>query len=296
MSARESARRFDIAHDSGFVEVADRCWVARHSLVDVNVGLVGGSRGLVVVDTHSSAATARVVLEQVRALGAGEVVAVVNTHAHWDHVLGNGTFLEEYAGAPVVAHEDAAATLREHGEQVLAEAGRHTDVAGTTVVVPDQTFSSAKVVDLGDRFVEVVHLGRGHTAGDAIVRVPDADVLYAGDLVEESTQREAVPGFGNDCYPLDWPATLDLLTGMVGPSSVVVPGHGLPVDREFVMDQRASIGVVAEMIRDLAGRGVRPEDMGEAGEWPYPAEELAHAFARGLAQLPRSARSSLPML
>jgi glyoxylase-like metal-dependent hydrolase (beta-lactamase superfamily II) len=295
MSAREPRRRFDIARDSGFVEVADRCWVARHSLVDVNVGVVGGSRGLVVVDTHSSAATARAVLEQVRALGAGEVVAVVNTHAHWDHVLGNDTFLEEYDGTPVVAHEDAAATLREHGERLLAEAGRHTDVTGTRVVVPDQTFSSAKVVDLGDRFVEVVHLGRGHTAGDAVVRVPEADVLYAGDLVEESAEREAVPGFGEDSFPLDWPATLDLLTGMVGEASVVLPGHGLPVDREFVMDQRAAIGVVAEMIRDLAGQGVRPEDMAGAGEWPYPAEELTHAFTRGFAQLPRSSRS-LPLL
>jgi glyoxylase-like metal-dependent hydrolase (beta-lactamase superfamily II) len=296
MSARESAGRFEIAQDSGFVEVADRCWVARHCLVDVNLGVVGGSRGLVVIDTHSSAATARVVLEQVRALGAGEVVAVVNTHAHWDHVLGNGTFVESYAGVPVVAHEDAAAALREHGDRLLEEAGRHTDVTGTRVVVPDQTFSSAKVVDLGDRFVEVVHLGRGHTAGDAVARVPDADVVFAGDLVEESAERAAVPGFGDDCYPLDWPATLDLLTGMVGQPSVVVPGHGLPVDREFVMDQRASIGVVAEMVRDLAGQGVRPEDMAGAGEWPYPVEELTHAFARGFAQLPRSSRSSLPLL
>jgi glyoxylase-like metal-dependent hydrolase (beta-lactamase superfamily II) len=120
-------------------------------------------------------------------------------------------------------------------------------------------------------------------------------VLYAGDLVEESAERSAVPGFGEDCYPLDWPATLDLVTGMIGDGTVVVPGHGLPVDREFVMTQRASIGVVAEMIRDLAGQGVRPEDMAEAGEWPYPAEELAHAFARGFAHLPRSSRS-LPLL
>jgi glyoxylase-like metal-dependent hydrolase (beta-lactamase superfamily II) len=296
MSERQPARRFDIAQDSGFVEVADRCWVARHALVDVNVGVVGGGRGLVMVDTHASAATARAVLEQVRALGAGEVVAVVNTHAHWDHVLGNGTFRAEYTEVPVLAHEDTAKAVREHEEQLLAQAGRHTDVTDTGVVVPDQTFSSAKVVDLGDRFVEVVHLGRGHTAGDAVVRVPDADVLYAGDLVEESTERDAVPGFGDDCYPLDWPATLDLLTGMVGQSSVVVPGHGLPVDREFVMDQRAAIGVVAEMVRDLAGQGVRPEDMATAGEWPYPPEELTHAFARGLAQLPRSSRSSLPLL
>ena len=287
--------RADIPQDTGFVEVADRCWVARYRLADVNVGLIGGSRGLVVVDTHSSAATARVVVEQIRALGAGEVVAVVNTHSHWDHVFGNGTFAEEYDGPPIVAHEDAAAALSEQGPAMLDALGHELDMTGTAVVVPDQTFSSARVIDLGDRIVEVAHLGRGHTAGDAVVRVADADVLYAGDLIEESAARGDVPGFGDDCYPLDWPVTLDLASGMIGNDSMVVPGHGVPVDKEFLMHQRASISVVAETIRELASRGVRPEAMAEAAEWPFPVEELSKAFARGFAQLPSSSRS-LPLL
>jgi glyoxylase-like metal-dependent hydrolase (beta-lactamase superfamily II) len=151
------------------------------------------------------------------------------------------------------------------------------------------------VVDLGDRLVELIHPGRGHTGGDAVVRVPDADVVFAGDLVEESALREATPGFGDDCYPLDWPATLDLLISLLDESTVVVPGHGLPVQRDFVHEQRGSIGVVAETIRDLAGRGVGPENMADAGDWPYAAAELAHAFTRGFEMLPRSGRS-LPLL
>ena len=65
----------------------------------------------------------------------------------------------------------------------------------------DHTFSSVRSIDLGDRVVELVHPGRGHTGGDLVVRVPDADVLLAGDLVEES----APPSYGPDCFPLDWP-------------------------------------------------------------------------------------------
>lgn len=295
MSAADRRSSPEIPQDSGFVEIADRCWVARHRLADVNVGVVGGSRGLLVVDTHSSAGTARVVVEQVRALGAGGVVAVVNTHAHWDHVLGNGTFLEAYDAPPVLAHEEAAATLADQGARLLDSLPESVDATGTTVVVPDHTFSSAKVVDLGDRIVEVVHPGRGHTSGDAVVRVADADVLYAGDLVEESAERNAVPGYGEDCFPLDWPETLDLVVGLLGAGSLVVPGHGLPVDRDFVMDQRASISVVAELIRELAGNGLTPPQMAAAREWPYPVEELEHAFRRGFAQLPRAGRS-LPLL
>ena len=111
-------------------------------------------------------------------------------------------------------------------------------------------------LDLGDRQVELVHPGRGHTAGDLVVRVPDADVLLAGDLVEESAVRQGVPGFGDDCYPMEWPLSLDIVLGLTTPTSVVVPGHGAPVDRDFVEEQRNAIGVVAETIRDLATRGV----------------------------------------
>lgn len=285
----------DIPHDTGFVEVADRVWVARHRLADVNVVAVGGTHGLVVVDTHSSAGSARVVLDHVRGLGAGDVVAVVNTHAHWDHVLGNSTFAEAYAGTPVVAHEETAATLREHGSAMLEHIGQQVDQTDTRIVVPDRTFSSATVLELGDRQVEVLHPGRGHTGGDAVVWVGDADVLLAGDLVEQNERTGHLPGFGDDCFPLEWPATLDLLVSMLGDATTVVPGHGNPVGKHFVMEQRGAIGVVAETVRGLASQGLRPEEMADAASWPYPAQELSQAFTRAFEHLPRGSRS-LPLL
>ena len=315
MNTREIAHA--VPHDGGFVEVAERCWVARYEFLDVNVGVVAGDRGLLVIDTHASEVEARRVVEQVRRLGAGEVVAVVNTHQHFDHTFGNVVFTEEYDGVPIHAHEAATAAISECGPRLQAEAAsyaddpqtpedreeaarqRHREIAETRIVVPDQTFSSARAIDLGDRFVELIHPGRGHTAGDTVVRVPDVDVMFAGDLVEESarglTLGSGVPGFGEDCYPLEWTATLALMISMLTDSSVVVPGHGLPVDKDFVMEQRGSIGIVAETIRDLAGKGVPVAEALAATEWPYPVEELRHAVARGYEQLPRSARS-LPLL
>lgn len=264
--------------DPSFVEVASRVWVLRHPSYDVNLTCVGGERGLLLVDTHAGAATARQVLDAARALGAGPVVAVVNTHDHHDHVLGNATVLDDFPGVPVHAHEECAAGV---GRLRTEE----------RVVVPDRTFSSATVLDLGDRVVELVHPGRGHTAGDLVVRVPDADVLLAGDLVEES----APPSYGDDSFPLDWPHALDLVLQLVGPDTVVVPGHGAVVDRDLVFAQRSEIGVVAGTIRDLAGRGVPVERALEAAEWPYPREVLADAVHRGYAQLPREGRG-LPLL
>lgn len=256
-----------------FTEVADRVWVCRCPEYDVNVTVVGGERGLVVVDTYYSREAARAVVADVRGLGVGDVVALVNTHDHFDHVLGNATFLDAYDTLPIHAHEAAAA---------------RTDPSAPPA---DHTFSSAAVVDLGDRQLELVHPGRGHTAGDLVVRVPDVDVLLAGDLVEES----APPSYGEDSFPLEWPQTLDLVLGLATPATVVVPGHGAVVDRRFVEDQCDDLRAVAETIRELAGRGVRAEDAPRSAAWPYPPETVEGAVRVGYAQLPRDQRR-LPLV
>jgi len=284
-----------------FTEVADRIWVARYDWFDVNVTLVGGADGLLVVDTNASALAAREVVEDVRRLGAGRVVGIVNTHEHFDHTFGNGELRAAYGALPIHAHETAAERTVPAGERIKAlydadPADPHRDEVLATEIVPaEHTFSSAVTLDLGSRLVELVHPGRGHTAGDLVVRVPDADTLLAGDLVEESAARDAVPGFGDDCYPLDWPLTLDLVLGLTTGASVVVPGHGAPVDRDFVEEQRNTIGIVAETIRDLASRGVPVGEALEAAPWPYPREELANAVRRGYEQLPRS-QKRLPLI
>lgn len=286
---------------TGFTEVADRVWVTRLDWFDVNVTVVGGSDGMLVVDTFASSAAARPLLEDVRRLG-GPLRWAVNTHQHFDHTFGNGAFSE--AGAELVAHEDVVRTLPAYAEEVRREVrdqlasepdepdGRWAALAATEVVVPTRTFSSVAVLDLGDRQVELVHPGRGHTSGDLVVRVPDADVLLAGDLVEEA--RGAVPGFGEDCWPLEWPQTLDTVLQLTGSGTIVVPGHGAPVDRDFVEEQRHDIAIVGETIRGLAGRGVPPDQALDRGEWLWEREHLRHAVSRGYAQLPPGGRG-LPL-
>ena len=281
----------------GFTEVADRVWVARYAWVDVNVTAIGSDRGLLVVDTHGSAAAAREVLDDLRRLDRGGVHALVNTHAHWDHTFGNGTFRAAYGDVPIHAHETAAADTVTSAERIFQayrddpDDPHRDDVLATEVVPADHTFSSVLSLDLGDRVVELVHPGRGHTAGDLVVRVPDVDVVLAGDLVEES----GPPAYGVDCWPMDWPMTLDLVVGLSTPSSVVVPGHGAPVGRDFLEEQRGQVGVVAETIRDLASRGVPLAQAVEAGDWPWEARLLEHAVRRGYEQLPRS-QKRLPLV
>lgn len=279
-----------------FTEVADRVWVARYPWLDVNVTIVAGDAGLLVLDTQASTELARGMLADLRRVSVQPLRYAVNSHQHWDHTFGNGVLRAE--GAELICHETAAESLPEHAEEVRRSAAEDADedphyagVAATEVVVPERTFSSAVALDLGDRYVELVHPGRGHTAGDLVVRVPDADVVLTGDLVEEGNP----PGFGDDCYPLDWPLTLDTVLGLTTPASIVVPGHGGVVDRAYVEQQRNEIGIVAETIRDLATRGVPITEAVAAAEWPFPARALERAVPRGYEQLPLAQRR-LPLV
>ncbi len=276
-------------------EIADRCWVRRYPEWDVNVGVLAGSAGVLLVDTRGTRQQGEALRDDVRRLvPAGEVRWVVNTHQHFDHTFGNIAF----DPARILAHENAALGLEAAAARVrrLCRADDpdhplHREVIETPLRVPDTTFASVRAVDLGDRYVELLHPGRGHTDGDILVRVPDVDVVFAGDLVEES----GPPGYGEDCFPLDWPGTLDVAVGVLTSGTRVVPGHGAVVDLGFVQEQRADVGQVATTISQLAQSGVPLEAALEQGDWPWEPEHLREAVRRGYAHAAPS-RRHLPLL
>ncbi len=278
-----------------FVEIGDRCFVARYAEWDVSVGVVVGAGGVAVIDTRASAGQGRELLDDVRRLAPRAAVRwVVNTHVHFDHTFGNIAM----SGATIHAHENAAGALvgaAEHIKRLIRqdrEPDPHQpeitaqvldDVLATEMRPPDVVFSSVTTINLGDRLIELMHPGRGHTDGDLVVRVADADVVFGGDLVEES----GPPAYGSDSFPLEWPGSLDLLVGLLTRSSVVVPGHGSTVDMDFVEGQRADVADVSTLVRSLWQQGVAVDDaLAEGGDhWPYPAAHLETAVRLGYAHL-----------
>ncbi|GAA3085750.1 glyoxylase-like metal-dependent hydrolase (beta-lactamase superfamily II) [Kribbella aluminosa] len=250
-----------------WTELGDRTWVRRYDEWDLNVGLVVGADGALVIDTRATAEEAEQLRDHIRELTGLPVKWVVNTHAHFDHVVGNSVFTD----AEVYLHENAAT------EQNLA---------GTT-------FAAAKVVDLGDRRVELLHVGNGHTSGDTVVAVPDVEVFFVGDLLEES----APPSYGEDSFPLEWPDTIQAVVGMMPLGVRIVPGHGAVVDLEFARDQAIELGRVANTISTLHHAGTSLDDALEHTEdWPWPVDKLQDAIRRGYAALGTPKRPSLPLL
>lgn len=270
----------------------------------VNLGLVVGSAGALLIDTGSSPAQGAELAASIAEVTDRPLVAVVVTHDHFDHTFG----LAAFAGTQTIGHETLADTLLD--EPNLRKA-RRIGVDPDELVLPQTLIGIADAVELGDqRVVEIVHLGVGHSRGDLVALVTDPDVedfggvLFAGDLIESAPSVDApAVWFGPDSAIDEWSWTVDRLRGLAGPQTVVVPGHGEPVGQDFIQQQRDTIDAVRVEIARLFTTGVAESDAADRGDWPFPAEHVAAGIAPGYAELRRAQaeapdagnRSTLPM-
>ena len=261
-----------------WLEVGDRVFTRRYRFFDQQIGAILTADGPVVIDTRSTATQARELLADLERLTALPVAAVVNTHHHYDHAFGNASFRP----APIWGHARCARFLRERAEAYRLEVAREElpkladDVLATEIDPPDRTFGDDGAdLDIGGRQLELRYLGRGHTDDDIVIVVPDAAVLFAGDLVENG----APPYFG-DGYPLDWPDTLQAMRPLV--AGAVVPGHGDVADVAFLNRSIAEVAAIADLSRRVAAGELGLEEAIEAA--PYRAESAREAIERGVAQ------------
>jgi glyoxylase-like metal-dependent hydrolase (beta-lactamase superfamily II) len=262
-----------------WLEIGDRVFVRRYRFYDQDIVAVLGDDAALVVDTRSTPAQARELLGDLRELGAPRVGIVVNTHGHYDHVFGNSVFRP----AVIWGHERCRTMVELTGRRQLESvAAQIPDLAGELAEVvldpPDRVFADAATLDLDGREIRLAHLGRGHTDNDIVVAVPDADVLCAGDLLENG----AAPWFG-DGYPMDWPVTAERLLALTGERTVVVPGHGAHARRPFVEASLVQFRSIASLARRVQAGALDLEAALAAAPWP--GEPSREPLERALAQL-----------
>ena len=264
-----------------WLEVGDRVFTRRFKFLDQQIGVVLGGRDVLVVDTRSAPVHAREVVAELRELTRNPVSIVVDTHWHWDHAYGNSVFRP----ATIWGHLRTAERLRDEGAgrltQLKAELATELPdfapaLAEVVIDPPERTFTDRATVEVGNRVVELAFHGRAHTDADISIRVPDANVLFAGDLLE----NDATPSFG-DGYPLDWPAAVERLLPLA--TGAVVPGHGSIGDRAFVESQLDAFRRIADLARRIHAGELDLEAAVTAS--PFGAEGTRDAFERALAQL-----------
>ena len=189
---------------------------------DPNTGVIIGDDGVMIVDAQATPAMARDVIAKIRSVTDKPIRYVLLSHYHAVRVLGASAYADAHA---IIASDATRALIVERGAQDMAsEIGRFPRLFQGKETIPGLTwptltFTGEISVWLGKREVRIAQPGRGHTAGDTIDYVPDAGVLFSGDLVEYKSAC-----YCGDAHYQDWPETLKKL--MRYDPVAVVPGRG----------------------------------------------------------------------
>lgn len=203
-----------------FKEVGRDLW-AFTAEGDPNSGVIIGDDSVMIVEAQATPRLAKKVIEKVRSVTDKPITHVVLTHYHAVRVLGASA----YGARQIIMSEMARGMVAERGKEDWdSEFQRfprlfecHEDIPGLTW--PTTTFTDRLTVYLGQRRVDLMHLGRAHTAGDIVVHVPDENVMFTGDIVEYHSAC-----YCGDGYFADWGQTLDAVGSFA--VDAIAPGRG----------------------------------------------------------------------
>ncbi len=188
---------------------------------DPNSGVIIGDDSVMIVEAQATPRLAHKVIEKVRTVTDKPITHLVLTHYHAVRVLGASA----YAADQIIMSDAARAMVVERGQEDWdSEFQRfprlfegHEGIPGLTY--PTTTFSDAMTVYLGKRRVDIKHIGRAHTAGDAVIHVPDQNVMFTGDIVEDHSAC-----YCGDGYFGAWGQTLDNIAAY--DVDAIAPGRG----------------------------------------------------------------------
>ena len=241
--------------------------------VNGNTTVIIGDREVFVVDSCYLPSLAREDIAQIRQWTNKPVGYLLNTHFHNDHNNGNRAYLDAFPSLAIIAQEETkkdmdliqpgniqrapkqmaetiaalkegktpgGRTLTEDEKKQVSEMlpGLEQEEAEFKTMVyqpPTLTFVDKLDIDIGNREVQVKHLGRGNTPGDAIVYLPKEKILIAGDLLVNP-----IP-YTFDGYPAEWAQTLQNMAQL--DATTIVPGHGP------VLHDKAYLYLVADLMK-----------------------------------------------
>ncbi|OBH80217.1 2-hydroxyhepta-2,4-diene-1,7-dioate isomerase [Mycobacterium scrofulaceum] len=286
-----------VPYTRGLHEVADRVWA--WTLPDggygwSNAGLVTGDGASLLVDTLFDLALTR---EMLAAMGevtsSAPITDALITHSNGDHTHGNqlldasvriiaarGTAEEIAHGmAPEMLAMAQTANLGPIATPYTRDRFGHFDFSGITVRNADQTFDRELTIEVGGRRVDLLNLGPAHTAADSVVHVPDAGVLFGGDLLFIGCTPIVWAG------PIaNWIAACDTMIALDAPT--VVPGHGPVSGPDGIRSVRGYLAHVSEQAEAAYRKGMSWSeaadtiDLGEYASWLDAERVVVNVYQR----------------
>ncbi|GBE64736.1 bifunctional 2-hydroxyhepta-2,4-diene-1,7-dioate isomerase/cyclase/dehydrase [Mycobacterium sp. MFM001] len=286
-----------VPYTRGLHEVADRVWA--WTLPDggygwSNAGLVAGDGASLLVDTLFDLALTREMLTAMQPItDAAPITDALITHSNGDHTHGNqlldravriiaakGTADELAHGmAPEMLAMTQTADLGPVATRYLRDRFGPFDFSGITLRNADHTFDDRLTIEVGGREVHLLNLGPAHTAADSVVHVPDAGVLFGGDLLFIGCTPIVWAG------PIaNWIAACDAMIALDAPT--VVPGHGPVTDPDGIRAVRGYLVHVNEQAESAYRKGLSfgeaadAIDLGEYATWLDAERIVVNVYQR----------------
>lgn len=252
--------------------------------------VVVNDQDVLLFDVGTTPAGARALLEDLKLITDRPVRTVVNSHFHYDHVFGNGAFGPDvqiighrYTRTAILTFDTlhrepflswrnrtSAAQVDSLSRQIadakiaqdrsaleaqLSRTRRDLERAGEIAAVPPNlTFESTMVLNKGGREIQLLFLGRGHTAGDVVLFLPKERIVCSGDLMEG-----VIPYLGDGFFD-EWVTTLEALKQL--DFAVCLPAHGRPFsDKERITHLQSYLTDVVAQVASVRARGIPAEEV-----------------------------------
>jgi glyoxylase-like metal-dependent hydrolase (beta-lactamase superfamily II) len=252
--------------------------------------VVIGDSGVLIADGQGSVPATQRMLDEIAAVTSRPVRWYVVGSDHGDHTAGNAALpaaltwvVHPTSRAQLVRDSSAAAAAHQRASADSAAIGRPAPAARVVVVPPSAMRADRQTIDVGGRLVEVHFLGRAHTGGDLMVRLPREKLLF----MSEAYLNRVFPAM-RSAYPTEWVQVLDRALAM--DVERYVPGHGFietpAVSREELIAFRDALRAVIGEVRRLHARGLSVEaaiaqaDWGAYRDWFLAEQQGAIAVRR----------------
>jgi glyoxylase-like metal-dependent hydrolase (beta-lactamase superfamily II) len=260
-AAAQQAPPDPIVRENVTVKVSDHVYVIPDNSVGgvPNVGIIVGTRGMLVIDTGLGPRNGQTVLREAGKLGKPAELYLVTTHVHPEHDLGASAFP---ASAKMIRSQNQIRDIDEFGLQTAKTFASRTPLMaqlleGATFRKADITFDKEHRLDLGGVRVQIIAVGGTHTRGDTAIFVEDDNVLFAGDVVMQS-----FPAFASPYARVGaWLEALDRLEALK--PARIVPSHGPMGDLAMLRTWREYFKTLQSRARELKAQGRTADEVAE---------------------------------
>jgi len=222
-------------------EIARGVYAILFEQMRTNSGFIVGKEGVTVIDALINADLAHKVIEEVKKVTDKPIRYLVNTHFHADHTFGNNAYPRE---TTIISHRNTRIILEKDMDQMRKDVARifKSQIPESfSVVLPNLTFTESLAIHDGTRKIDILYMGKGHTAGDAVIYLPEEKIIFAGDLIVHGVPVFALGGFSKEY--IDTLKKIEALD-----SQKIVTGHGGLVDKgdiprliQYTEDLRAEV-------------------------------------------------------